>query len=253
MHSVIKPVVAGLAGGRQLTMLCFLLLTMASQSSLGSSWGALAASDSQDSDSSSSVLPQLVTSRPSLSSSTQQSTGLERLKEVLIMDEQQEKKASVSESQSQSHSPPAFEDEGGSKQVKYASGLWLKAQKLEGDRHSNKRRRKRSSFNFEAGVGHSSSSWRPSSSSALKQHTKLSSHQQAKSELQHRSSHVPLSWPLSDLPDESMTSHLQAAGRDMAVQMMSKRRGQMGSGPGRMYDVPQIGKQAVQNHRIRSN
>lgn len=154
------------------TLLCFLLLTLTSWRS-STAWAEK------------SVLP----------SKAVKSTGLDRLKEVLM----EENKTS------------------------YPNTLWLTANKL------RKKRDTAAEKNY------------------LHNHKYKSS---AKSE-NHR--HVPLtlSWPPPQNQEthqenhEFMEAHLRAAGRDMAVQMMSKRRNMPGGG--RLYDVPQIGKSNIQN------
>lgn len=197
MHSVIiipKP--------SKLTLLCFLVLTLASTSWRSCTWGASATLSSSSDSVHLSSTPKTTTA-----------TGLDRLKEALIAeDDDKENKNDASKEQ-----PEA-------KKVKYASGLWLTASKI--NTRSGSSRKKRS-------LNHSHHSpWKNSISRRSRLQSSASSAAAAASMSEQNSV------PSSQQPQ--MSDHLRAAGREMAVQMMSKRRGGMSGG--RMYDVPQIGK-----------
>lgn len=184
MHSVIIP-----NDKPSLTLLCFLLLTLASGSTSWSRWGASATLTSSVSDS------VLFSSTPK----TTTATGLDRLKEALNDDDKR---------------PSTDTNE---KKVKYASGLWLTASKIS----KGSTRKKRSSSDYHN--LHQHSPWKNSRRSRIHESSAAMSENIV---------------PSSSHEQPQMSEHLRAAGREMAVQMMSKRRGGMGGG--RMYDVPQI-------------
>ena len=222
MHSVIIP-----------QRLCFLLvlqLLTASQT-----WRLTKASSAELS-SSSSVLK------------SSSSTGLAGLKEVLMSAEDNNQRNVADELNMEAElkrgigndglQPPHPEDASTNPanrkdKVKYAAGVWLS-------------RRKRSDatsslyLNSPPPGHHNNSPW--------KRRPRILHESSSKSEKHH---HVPESlWPLEatqlaasnevEQPHTPIpvTAHLKAAGRDMAMQMMNKRR----MGNGRMYDVPQIGE-----------
>lgn len=194
MHSVIIP-----NDKPSLTLLCFLVLTLASTSSWRSTWGAWATSSSDS----------VLLSTPK----TTTATGLDRLKEALRDDD------------NASRQPEE-------KAVKYASGLWLSASKI--SRGSARKKRSSSDFEATARLHHNHHSpWKNSRRSRIHESSAAMSENIV---------------PSSSHEQPQMSDHLRAAGREMAVQMMSKRRGGMGGG--RMYDVPQIGKKPVARHQL---
>jgi len=192
------------------------------------------------------VLPWKVTKAANDSSSVPQTeaTGLARLKEVL------DQRAMEAEFRQKPHYEDASTNPANHKdKVRYASGLWLSRNhemqqpqhrhpqqpQLQQSRHESsvssfKQRSKRNSPEY--------SPWKRrkihhESSSVVK-----------KSELHHHS--TTAHWPQAAASSSSQTASeaadpmmatLTAAGRDMAVNMMKKRKPGLA---GRMYDVPQI-------------
>ena len=184
-------------------------------------------------------------STSSLSSPTQQS-GLAKLAATLEQEDASKKMGMI-------HKP-----------VKYASGLWITTSSQSshhGKPNQGSRRQKRSiDLEEEAAAAiaaaetgprylhHHNSPWKRrsrmnhQSSSISKQSEKQ--HYHVPSSLSSKSSTSSAPNPSSsfssdnNLDPEPLTGHLRAAGRDMAMHMMKKRR----MNGGRMYDVPQIGE-----------
>ena len=168
--------------------------------------------------------------------------GLARLKEVMLDQRAMEEEFRLKPRQEDASTNPANHKD----QVRYASGLWISRQPAKHSRHPSHqqnqlsvsrllRRSKRNSPEY--------SPWK-----RRKVHHE-SSNSVKKSELHHHS--TTAHWPpvpaqQASSSSQSMASEadpmmatLAAAGRDMAVNMMKKRKPGLA---GRMYDVPQIGE-----------
>jgi len=191
------------------------------------------------------VLPWKVTKAANDSSVPQtEATGLARLKEVMLDQRAMEEEFRLKPPRQEdaSTNPANHKD-----QVRYASGLWISRQPAKHSRHPSHqqnqlssvsrllRRSKRNSPEY--------SPWK-----RRKVHHE-SSNSVKKSELHHHSTTahwppVPAQAQQASSSSQSMASEadpmmatLAAAGRDMAVNMMKKRKPGLA---GRMYDVPQI-------------
>ena len=259
MHSVIIP-------QKQSTILCFLLLVMASWP-----WRTWAAQDpgaasnnnvdsitSQQQQISNSPDFAIRNSESALSSSASQppSGGLAKLAKQLHIEEAEEDD-SVSDSRKLHHKKP----------VKYASGTWITsaAASRKGTSNAIYGRRKRSTLDLEekaaaaiaaATAGQTGPRYLHHHNSPWKRRGSRTSHLSSATSQSEKHHHVPSSgspslsasatapessgMPFANPADmtEPLTGHLRAAGHDMAMHMMKKRR----MSGGRMYDVPQIGK-----------
>ena len=258
MHSVIIP-------QKQSTILCFLLLVMASWP-----WRTWAAQDpaasnnnvdsiksqqQQNSNSDFAIQSSESAVLSSSSSSQPPKGGLAKLAAQLHQEDNE-----ISSKNQKIHKKP----------VKYASGTWItsaaSAASSPGTSNAIYGRRKRSTLDLEekaaaaiaaATAGQTGPRYLHHHNSPWKRRGSRMSHLSSatsQSEKQHH--HVPSSgstlssasaaapessgMPFANPADmaEPLTGHLRAAGHDMAMHMMKKRR----MNGGRMYDVPQIGK-----------
>ena len=234
MHSVIIP-------QKQSTMLCFLLLVMASWP-----WRTWAALDSSVPGVANLQQQQTKTNSAAAVSVSPQPTGLAKLREVLEHED----------STSNIHDNPAKHKD----KVKYASGLWITSSSA-GDMADHQQSRRKRSIDLEeeaaaaiAAATETGPRYLHHHNSPWKRRSRMNSHQSsATSKQSDKHHHVPSTSSAPDsssrfanAPDmaaagEPLTGHLRAAGRDMAKHMMKKRR----MNGGRMYDVPQIGEYSL--------
>ena len=252
MHSVIIP-------QKQSTILCFLLLVMASWP-----WRTWAAQDPAASnnnvDSIKSQQQQnsisdfaILSSESALSSSSQPPKG--GLAKVAAQLHQEDDEISLNQKIYK-------------KPVKYASGTWITstaAASSPGTSNAIYGRRKRSTLDLEekaavaiaaATAGKTGPRYLHHHNSPWKRRGSRMSHLSSATSQSEKHHHLPSSgstllsasaaapessgMPFANPADmaEPLTGHLRAAGHDMAMHMMKKRR----MNGGRMYDVPQIGK-----------
>jgi len=182
------------------------------------------------------VLPWKVTKAANESNSVHQteSTGVARLKEVLEQNNAMEAEFRLKPKYEDASTNPALHKD----QVHYAPGLWVSRQSSEPRRseHSEQSLQQPSSHSLRRSKRNS-----PEYSPWKRRKIHHESSPVKKSE--HYKHSTAAHWP--PVPAASMASEavdpmvatLTAAGRDMAVSMMKKRKPGLA---GRMYDVPQI-------------